>query len=103
MTLVLDAVRAWGHEIGARVFHLGGGVGAQADTVFQFKTRFSPRRHPFATWRWIIAPDVCESLVEAQRRSNESRNLEPVSTDFVPPYRGSTRRRIEPVAVSELA
>ena len=98
MPLVLDAVRIWGNEIGARVFHLGGGVGAQADSVFQFKTRFSPRRHGFATWRWIIAPEVCESLVEARRRSNEVRNLEPVSSDYFPPYRTSTRTRIDSVA-----
>jgi carbamoyl-phosphate synthase large subunit len=103
MTLVLDAVRAWGHEIGARVFHLGGGVGAHADTVFQFKTRFSPRRHAFATWRWIITPEVCESLVEAQRRSNEVRNLEPVSSDYFPPYRASTRTRTDPIAASARA
>ena len=36
--LVVDTERLWASEMGARVFHLGGGVGAQQDSVFRYKS-----------------------------------------------------------------
>ncbi len=52
--LVDDTARRWGTEVGARVFHLGGGVGCREDSLFRYKAGFSDRRHEFATWRWIV-------------------------------------------------
>jgi pyridoxal phosphate-dependent aminotransferase EpsN len=87
MTLIFDTVRLWGNEIGARVLHLGGGVGAKEDSLFHYKAGFSNRRHRFTTWRWIVAPDVYRDLCTRQARMNQLQGLEPASTGYFPAYR----------------
>lgn len=87
MTFMLDAIRLWGNETGAHTLHLGGGVGAREDSLFKFKAGFSDRRHDFATWRWIVVPEVYRELCEQRRRLDERDNLEAVSADFFPAYR----------------
>ena len=87
MALIFDTVRLWANEIGARVFHLGGGVGAKEDSLFHFKAGFSDRRHNFATWRWIVAPEIYHDLCERQTRKNKLQGLEPTSADYFPAYR----------------
>jgi pyridoxal phosphate-dependent aminotransferase EpsN len=89
MTLIFDTVRLWANEIGAREFHLGGGVGAKEDTLFRYKAGFSERRHNFATWRWIVAPEVYSELCERRARMNVLQGLEPASADYFPAYRCS--------------
>lgn len=63
MKLLFDGVRRWGVSIGARVLHLGGGVGSASDSLFHFKAGFSKTRNQFLTWRLIVQPDINESLV----------------------------------------
>jgi hypothetical protein len=93
MTLMLDTIRLWGNKIGARVFHLGGGVGAQEDSVFQYKGGFSDRRHNFATWRWVVAPEVYRWLCERWSRENELQGLEnPPRRTIFPPIVARRRR-----------
>jgi dTDP-4-amino-4,6-dideoxygalactose transaminase/CelD/BcsL family acetyltransferase involved in cellulose biosynthesis len=87
MTLMIDTVRLWANEIGAHAFHLGGGVGAQEDTLFQYKAGFSDRRHDFATWRFIVAPEIYRKLCEQRVRMNELQGLEPTSVEYFPAYR----------------
>jgi hypothetical protein len=87
MTLLLDGVRLWANEQSARIFHLGGGVGARQDSLFQFKTGFSDCRHDFATWRWVVAPDHYQRLHETRQRWNRERALEPAAASFFPTYR----------------
>ena len=88
--LVVDTERLWATEMGARVFHLGGGVGAQQDSVFRYKAGFSDRRHTFRTWRWIIRPEVCEELSASAARRNAANGLRAVSSGFFPAYRCPT-------------
>jgi len=53
--LLIDAVRCWGHERGAELLHLGGGVGGSTeDSLFFFKSGFSSRRHTFRTVRAVL-------------------------------------------------
>jgi ribosomal protein S18 acetylase RimI-like enzyme len=52
--LMMHFVRGWARERGDLVFLLGGGVGGAADSLLQFKSGFSPLRHPFATLRAVI-------------------------------------------------
>ncbi len=40
--LLLLAAARWGHEHGCEVFHLGGGVGGAADSLWEYKSRFAP-------------------------------------------------------------
>jgi hypothetical protein len=83
----VDTVRVWANENGARVFHLGGGVGAQQDSLFEYKASFSDRRHTFFTWRWILQPDVYEQLCEEKAPWNTAKGLLPVSAGYFPAYR----------------
>jgi hypothetical protein len=85
--LIIETARKWARARGFSVFHLGGGVGTQVDSLFRFKAGFSDRRHDFTTWRCVIAPEIYERFCEARRRWNEQRGLEPVSTDYFPAYR----------------
>jgi Acetyltransferase (GNAT) domain len=85
--LVDDTGRRWAHERGARVFHLGGGVGGREDSLFQYKAGFSGRRHEFATWQWIVDAAVYEEL--CLRRENLAARP-PTTTgdaDYFPAYR----------------
>jgi serine/alanine adding enzyme len=43
MHLALYGLATWGREQGYETLHLGGGVGGRADSLFEFKLRFSPR------------------------------------------------------------
>jgi pyridoxal phosphate-dependent aminotransferase EpsN len=90
MTLIFDTVRLWANEIGARVFHLGGGVGAKEDSLFHYKAGFSDRRPNFTTWRWIVAPVVYRDLCERRARMNELQGLEPALAYYFPAYRCPT-------------
>jgi hypothetical protein len=93
MTLLLDTARLWAAERQARVFHIGGGVGAKADSLFQFKAGFSPRRHEFLTWRWILEPDRYRAMCNEREQLDESLWLEPATLDYFPAYRAPRRPR----------
>jgi dTDP-4-amino-4,6-dideoxygalactose transaminase len=90
MTLMIDTVRLWANEIGARVFHLGGGVGSKEDSLFHHKAGFSDRRHDFTTWRFIVTPNIYRELCEQRIRMNELQGLEPTSAEYFPAYRCPT-------------
>lgn len=40
-------VRYWAKARGSHWYHLGGGLGASSDSLFQFKLGFSPLTHPY--------------------------------------------------------
>ncbi|MFC4639976.1 GNAT family N-acetyltransferase [Deinococcus hohokamensis] len=77
--LMLDTVRLWGMERGAQVLHLGGGVGGQRDSLFEFKAGFSKREHAFKLWRWVVDPRIYADLCLA--------SLCPPESSFFPAYR----------------
>jgi sugar O-acyltransferase (sialic acid O-acetyltransferase NeuD family) len=87
--LLLDVARHWGCEHGAKVFHLGGGVGTRDDTLLQFKLGFSDRRHVFRTWRWIINQSIYDKLVTNYIPNNSNKILPTNANDFFPGYRSS--------------
>jgi sugar O-acyltransferase (sialic acid O-acetyltransferase NeuD family) len=87
MLLIFEAVRLWANGIGARVFHLGGGVGgANDDSLFHYKAGFSDRRHHFATWQWIVSPEMYREVCERRARM-QPESLELMSADYFPAYR----------------
>jgi hypothetical protein len=96
MVLLLETVRRWANENSAHTFHLGGGVGGKTDSLFQFKARFSRRRHSFTTWRWIVAPEAYRELSLQKDRWNSKCGLRAISASFFPAY----RRPAEPDTVS---
>jgi len=85
--LVVDTERVWATEMGAHVFHLGGGVGAQQDSIFFYKSGFSKRTHTFSTWRWIIRPEIYEELSASAERRNAANGLRAISPGYFPAYR----------------
>lgn len=85
--VVDDTARRWAHEAGARVFHLGGGVGGHQDSLFQYKAGFSDRRHQFATWRWIVDEAAYADL--CARHGAGAGPDSPVDPEFFPAYRRS--------------
>jgi carbamoyl-phosphate synthase large subunit len=95
MPLLMDTVRLWANEQGARIFHLGGGVGSKEDSLFLFKAGFSDCRHKFATWRWVIVPEIYRALCDERQRQNQLHGLESVSADYFPAYRAPSVPRAE--------
>ncbi len=83
--LVDDTARRWAVEAGARVLHLGGGVGGREDSLFQYKAGFSDRRHVFTTWRWVVDPIAYERLCRDHVRSRAAGGQPP--DDYFPAYR----------------
>ena len=86
LKVLLDDVSSWGHSRGSRVLHLGGGRGGQADSLLEFKGRFSPERHPFSVGRWVLDETAYRRLSaesqEAALRSGSDRDRH-----FFPAYR----------------
>jgi hypothetical protein len=89
--LIFDTVRRWGTELGASALHLGGGVGAKADSLLHFKGGFSRLRCPFKTWRLVLDPTAYEQLVAQRTAWHRKHGLEPAESDYFPAYRGPTR------------
>jgi Bacterial sugar transferase len=57
------------------------------DSLLQVKARFSRRRHNFATWRWIVAPEAYRELSLQKHHWNSERGLKAISASFFPAYR----------------
>jgi len=81
--LMLDWVRSWAQKRGNRVLHLGGGMGAREDSLFNFKARFSSLRHPYYTWQLLFDPDTYRGLENRRRAQRENE----VDAQFFPIYR----------------
>ena len=82
--LMFDHVCRWAKEEGNRVFHLGGGVGGQDDSLFQFKAGFSKLRNDFFTYRMIVDEEKYRLLNDQwERQCGEQRS----DLEFFPPYR----------------
>ena len=90
MALLIDTVRLWANEQGARALHLGGGVGSKEDSLFFFKAGFSDRRHTFPTWRWVVEPDAYRELCDRNARRNAGQGVRRASADYFPQYRCPT-------------
>lgn len=87
MKIVLDAARHWGYEHGAKILHLGGGVGTRDDSLFQFKAGFSNRLHTFNTWRWVLLQSVYDQLAAAFKADQSTKAQPEQPADFFPLYR----------------
>lgn len=73
----------WGHSIGARAFHFGGGVDGKRDSLWYFKMGFGGQEHAWNSWRYIVNQevyaDLCrQAFAHAGRTPND---------DYFPEYR----------------
>lgn len=90
--LLFEMVRLWANEqSGAKVFHLGGGVGSKQDSLFHFKAGFSDCRQPFAIWRLVINTAAYARLCAMKDAWNAQHNLYGTPENFFPGYRRQTR------------
>tara|TARA_R110002111_G_scaffold110212_5_gene169549 strand:+ start:27338 stop:28336 length:999 start_codon:yes stop_codon:yes gene_type:complete len=74
--LFLDEMRLQATEQGYKVFNLGGGLGSEHDSLFEFKASFSKDFRTFKVWKHIVNQMVYDQLSQFK---NE--------TDFFPKYR----------------
>lgn len=88
--LVDDTARRWATEAGARIFHLGGGVGGQEDSLFQYKAGFSDRRHSFSTWRWIVDEAAYRDLCRRRGLGDPNDMRDSAVGGYFPAYRRPT-------------
>jgi serine/alanine adding enzyme len=84
--LVLYEAASWARENGYENFHLGGGVGGRADSLFEFKLRFDPgAEREFAIGRAIHDETAYYELTEAAGAPADFGG-------FFPAYRDTSRR-----------
>ncbi len=85
--LLLDFTRIWGTEIGASSMHLGGGLGARQDSLFESKSRYSPLTHPFHIGAWTLNKPVAAELTAAHAAHLQTLGIDPATVTFFPFYR----------------
>jgi hypothetical protein len=81
MKLLIDEATIVGREKGMAYLHLGGGVGGNEDSLFEFKAGFSDTILNFKTWRYVSDPEVYNQLVSARWGKKT------IISDFFPLYR----------------
>ena len=67
--LFLDEMRLLATEEGYKIFNLGGGLGGQEDSLFNFKASFSKDHRDFRLWRYIVDQKVYETLSKGNEGS----------------------------------
>jgi len=90
LKLLIDAAAEHAAAGGARVLHLGGGVGGADDGLLHFKRGFSDRRHRFATWRWVVDPAAYREL--CRRRGVPAEAAADPAHGYFPAFRAPAAR-----------
>jgi hypothetical protein len=85
LKLLISEVRFWAREAGHRLLHLGGGVGGDMDSLYTFKSRFSPLSAEFFTFRAVLMPEAYDQLTRKKLGMNGKPDVE--GRDFFPAYR----------------
>lgn len=79
--LLTDEITIIGREMGAKYFHLGGGLNFRQDSLFEWKACFSDLILDFSSWRYIADPVVYDTLLENSSLDKSA------DIDFFPLYR----------------
>lgn len=80
--LITHVARDWGRQNNYKILHLGGGVGAKLDSLYEYKKGFSSQELLFKTYRLITNAKEYSKLV-----SNIGLNEDDLDSDFFPLYR----------------
>jgi hypothetical protein len=67
--LMIYSELVWAKEHCNDVLHLGGGIGGNRDSLFEFKAGFSRMRSDFYTYRMILNKSHYETLVDLWKKS----------------------------------
>lgn len=87
--LITHVARDWGRENRYELLHLGGGVGAALDSLYEYKKGFSSQELLFKTYRLIVNPVKYAALVADSWFSESD-----LSSDFFPLYRKETTEEV---------
>lgn len=82
VTQLLVETARLGRDVGLTSFHLGGGYRGE-DSLFQFKSHFSPHRAPFFVGRARHDPEAIAQLARLAAAAGQAA----VDPNFFPPYR----------------
>lgn len=88
--LIIDTVRRWGSANGFRWLHLGGGLAARQDSLFNFKAGFSDLRCDYHVVHYIVEPEVYGELL---RRRFGDESAVSMTNGWFPAYRCPSIRR----------
>ncbi len=88
MKLAYDGVRSWANDIGARLFHMGGGIAGKNDSLLQYKRGFGKQEHMYSVWRYYVDYDMCDRLF---REACHVCGIVP-DEPYFPPYRNPVFR-----------
>lgn len=66
--LITHKAIEWGRQNDYKTLHLGGGLGAQRDSLYSYKKGFSSNEHLFKTHRFIVDYDKYKDLLEVDTR-----------------------------------
>lgn len=91
--IILDEMRVRGSRAGFSWLHLGGGVGAQRDQLFDFKAGFSDAHFTFQTGRIVVQPEVYHDLVRTRRQWLDGQQATIADHRFFPEYRCPPARK----------
>jgi hypothetical protein len=69
---LIDGTAGFAKTFGAKLLHLGAGRGGFEDSLFTFKSQFSPVRHDFVLGRWIFDSEKYDSLTTMHDSHNNS-------------------------------
>lgn len=78
--LIAHIARAWGREKRYHILHLGGGLGASLDSLYEYKKGFSSNEHVFKTHRIVVNSDIYLKLLNKNGRVGQL-------TEYFPLYR----------------
>ncbi|MCJ8161535.1 GNAT family N-acetyltransferase [Acinetobacter zhairhuonensis] len=78
--LITHIARAWGRENQYTILHLGGGLGACLDSLYEYKKGFSSNEHLFKTHRIVVNSDIYIKLLNKNGRAGQL-------TEYFPLYR----------------
>ena len=62
--LITHVARTWGRENKYSLLHLGGGLGASLDSLYEYKKGFSSNEHLFKTHRIVVNQDIYIKLLD---------------------------------------
>ncbi|HEX6050912.1 MAG TPA: GNAT family N-acetyltransferase [Gemmatimonadaceae bacterium] len=82
--LMFDFVRRWAKDRGATLLNLGGGVAGAADSLYRFKSGFSPLSADYHTVRIVFDAPRYHALVEVSRALSAA---DDTAEAFFPAYR----------------
>lgn len=85
--LIFDYVRTWAKERGNKIFHLGGGLGAAQDSLYNFKLGFANRIYCFSTLRLVVDETQYSSWVKLKAEKTHQSPEQLIGTNFFPAYR----------------